>query len=201
MELMNKSQQEWLKNGGSEDAMKFIDSVVGSLHQKALNEGIVHKAVSEEESDVTEETETKETEDVVEEDTVVNSVESEAVDETVSEEVEEKAVEESENVINFATVLSETIFAAQKQYHEDVIAPLLKELKEVKEELTATKKKSFNLFDMSASDLLPTAAVAAMVSKQYGKKETEIAGDATKAEAITKKEVKSFTDANLFADF
>ena len=79
---------------------------------------------------------------------------------------------------------------------------MLKELKEVKEELAATKKKSFNLFEMSATDLLPSAAVAAMVNKQYGaKKEKEIAGEPTKAEAITKKEVKSFTDANLFADF
>lgn len=194
MKLMNNSQQEWLNAGGSPEALSFINGVVGALHQKALNEGIIHKDTetsnevedsSEVEPLVEEETETKEV------DATENEVEQ--VEETVP-------TEESSTEVSFAEVLTETIFAAQKQYHETVVAPLLVEIKSLKEEL-ASKKSYSNLFNLEASDLLPAAAVAARISKEFTQNETELSGDTSTQEPVLEKEITSLTDANLFANF
>ncbi len=199
MKLVNDSQTEWLQKGGSTEALTFIENVVGQLHTKALNEGIVHKAATEEVA-----TEVA-TEEVVAE-TIVEDVEAIAdeVVEAVTEAVAPVATEtKAVTQVDFAAVLAETIFAAQKQYHESVIAPLLVEIKSLKDALTQTEVKSNGLFSFDMSSLLPSAAVASRIQKEFGAKTTtEIKGEPVVATAITKKEVATVpADGNLLGSF
>lgn len=208
MKLVNKSQEEWLKQGGSEAALSFIENVVGTLHQKAMNEGMLFKSEeTESETKVTDEVETK-SEDETE-------VVSEVVEETPEVEVEEteEVATEASNV-DFGAVLTEVIFAAQKQYHTDVVEPLLARVKALTEELSNVKKEKSmgNIF--TASDLLPAAAVAARIQKEFGTVKVEkteakvtVGGTVVKgdegddADSVTEAKVTSLTDANLFAEY
>lgn len=199
MKLVNDSQTEWLQKGGSAEALTFIENVVGQLHTKALNEGIVHKSATEEVATevLTEEVETE---------TLVADIEDEVAEvaEVVTEAVAPVATEtKAATQIDFAAVLTETIFAAQKQYHETVVAPLVAELKSLKDALTQTEVKSTGLFSFDMSSLLPSAAVASRIQKEFGAKTTtEIKGEPVVATAITKKEVATVpADGNLLGSF
>lgn len=213
MTLINNSQKEWLQKGGSAQALELIDSVVTKLHQKALDENIVFKSANtdaEVEQTETEEDSNTETESETEtKDAEIVSEETEAIsEEEVSEEQPETEPEAPENVesVNFVDVLTESIFAAQKQYHNDVVVPLITELESVRKELSESKKTK-GLFDFDATSLLPAAAVAEKIKKEFaGKKETtetdgELKGDSTTEKSVTEHEITSFDDANLFANF
>lgn len=197
MNLINNSQKEWLEKGGSEDALAFIENVVGQLHNKAVTEGIVHKQVEEEvetvvnnetETEVTAETETEvpaETETVV---TSENEVETTPV------------VEKKEYPTELVTLLVETVFAAQKQYHTEVVAPLVAELKAIKDMTTKTAQ-STSMFGWDMSALLPAAAVADKIKKEFGTS-SELTGTPVEGEAVVVKEVEvNANSSNLLAGF
>jgi len=194
MKLVNDSQKQWLEKGGSEEALTFIETVVNGLHTKALNEGIVYKA----------ETEVQE-EPVVEE--VVTDVTEEVAEEVIADVAEEVAPVVTETApevksIDFAAVLTETIFAAQKQYHNDVVVPLLAEIKSLKEAVSKTETKSAGVFSFDMSGLLPAAAVATRIQKEFGATPNkEVKGEPTTAKAITKREATTPADGNLLGGF
>ena len=199
MKLVNESQKEWLEKGGSAEALTFIDTVVNQLHTKAVSEGIVYKATEEEV-----------VAEAVAEEVVADVVETEVpATEAVVTEVTETPVAETKSTdthavsqVDFAAILTETIFAAQKQYHETVIAPLVAEIKSLKAELTKTETKSSGLFSFDMSSLLPSAAVASRIQKEFGTTVVpEIKGEPVNAPAITKKEVVMPSDGNLLANF
>lgn len=190
MELFSNSQTEWLEKGGSADALKFIDTVVGTLHTKAVKEGIVYKQVDE----------TVQTEEVAESETPTETVVAEAVDEVVAE------TTETVKSVNFAEVLSELMFATLKQYHETSVAPLIAELKSLRETSEKVQKDAqpTTIFGWDMSGLLPPAAIASRIQKEFGTAPAaEVKGEEVKGHALTKKEVSPAVamDGNLLGNF
>lgn len=201
MNLFKDSQKEWLQKGGSEDALKFIDAVVGNLHTKAVSEGIIHKELTDDETeDNVEAADETPTEVETEEKSA-----DEGEDVATEEETETEAVEsETPVTIDVATVITETIFAAQKQYHDSVVVPLLKEFKDLKATLTKSEQKSAGVFSLDLSGLLPPAAVASKIQKEFGATQTtEVKGTEVKGTPITKKEAAQSpaADGNLLGNF
>lgn len=196
MNLVNNSQREWLEKGGSEDALKFIEDVVGQLHTKAVSEGIIYKQVTEEIGAET--TEVVETEEVVE-NKIEEVVITEADTETKSVEVvETPVVDNSQQML--LNVIVETVFAAQKQYHADVVEPLLAEIKSLKA-ATVKNVQSGSIFGWDMSALLPAAAVASKIKKEFGNGD-ELTGVEVKQEPVVVKEVAvNVNSGNLLSGF
>ncbi len=199
MKLVNDSQKEWLEKGGSSEALTFIETVVSGLHTKAVNEGIIHKEVSEEVVAAEAEEVATEAESVTEE----VAVETEVVTEEVAAAVVEPVAEtKAAPQLDMATILTETIFAAQKQYHDSVVAPLLAEIKALKSAQVETKSQSQGLFSFDMSSLLPAAAVASRIQKEFGTTQaTEVKGEPIAGTPVTKKEVAQPVDGNLLGSF
>lgn len=200
LKLANKSQKEWLEKGGVEDALSVVGDMVTQMSQKAAEEGISFKEVNESELQaeddeiVEEEIENSETEEKSE-----TEVEDVSVDNATEEVETEEVVEE----INLTEVISQAAVEAVKQYHESVVAPLVAELKALKETVTKQKTQKFNVF--TASDLLPPAAVASAIKKEFGiADDTEVKGenDSDEEDIVTEVELEAKpNELGLLADF
>jgi|SRR5690606_17110305 hypothetical protein len=197
MNLFSKSQGEWLEKGGSSEALAFIDTVVGNLHTKAVAEGIVHKELTDEVATEEVVSETTETEVVVTDETSTEATNASSEVETT------EVVTETQPTIDMATIITETIFAAQKQYHETVVAPILAELKALKTANAKVEQKQATVFSWDLSNMLPAAAVASRIQKEFGTSPAqEVNGEAVEGAAITKKEVAApVTEGNLLGNF
>lgn len=74
----------------------------------------------------------------------------------------------------FEKGVADAILTAFKQYHEEVTAPMAAEIAELKSANVATVQKSVSPFAMvenvfmNASDFMPSAAVSAMLKKEFG---------------------------------
>lgn len=205
MNLINNSQKEWLEKGGSEDALKFIDDVVGKLHTKAVAEGVLYKQTATEEVEETVVAEVVE-EEVANEVVVTDEAFADKTEVVVTEtpvvvvEAETKSASQpsSEVLVN---MLVETIFAAQKQYHADVVEPLIAELNTLKA-ATVKAAQSSGVFGWDMTALLPAAAVASKIKKEFGSGNDVITGVVVKEESIAVKEVATTQNSgNLLSGF
>lgn len=202
MNLINNSQKEWLEKGGSEDALKFIDDVVGKLHTKAVAEGVLYKQTAQEDVVTTEDLVVESAanaeevaEEVVAEETEVVVTETPVV---IAEVETKNASQPSPEVL--VNLLVETIFAAQKQYHADVVEPLIAELNTLKA-ATVKAAQSSGVFGWDMTALLPAAAVASKIKKEFGSTDT-ITGVTVKEESIAVKEVAPAQNSgNLLSGF
>ncbi|TXI88540.1 MAG: hypothetical protein E6Q36_05290 [Chryseobacterium sp.] len=205
MNLVNKSQREWLEQGGSEDALKFIDEVVGKLHTKAVAEGVLYKQAA---TEVVEETVVAEVveEEVANEVVVTDEAFTDKTEVVVTEtpvvvaEVETKNASQPDSQV-LVNMLVETIFAAQKQYHTDVVEPLIAELNTLKA-ATVKAAQSSSVFSWDMTALLPAAAVASKIKKEFGSGNEAITGVVVEEESIAVKEVAPTQNSgNLLSGF
>ena len=199
MNLINNSQKEWLEKGGSEDALKFIDDVVGKLHTKAVAEGVLYKQTAQEDVVTTEDlvVESAANAEVVAEEVVTEETEVVVTETPVEVETKNASQPSPEVLVN---LLVETIFAAQKQYHADVVEPLIAELNTLKA-ATVKAAQSSGVFGWDMTALLPAAAVASKIKKEFGSTDT-ITGVTVKEESIAVKEVAPAQNSgNLLSGF
>ena len=235
LNLISQSQDEWLKKGGSTAALEFIGNVVSELNQKAMDEGIVHKEADTKVEDIKEDVKAKDVKADVTADATATDVtqKGDAVDtsekgsgegseaeesngttaevdaekETGGENADESS-EKSTGEGDEPNLLVELLFAAQKQYHESVVVPLLKQVKDLTEEVAKTKKSTSTFGNVfAASDMLPPAAIAERVKSEFATEKAsevdEIVGKEAKDDdnVVEATVVTDVNDANLFAQF
>ena len=188
MKLVNKSQQEWLEQGGVSDALDGLETVVAGMSKQAADNNVSFKEIDENlladdlggvEAETADDTIEEVTEEAVEEKSV-ETVEAE------TEEVEQDVEQETEDV-NVAGVIVDAVAKALKQYHEDVVTPMFNKLtKELSEAKEVKQKSHQNLLQMS--ELLPSAAVADAIKKEFGivEKEVEVEGESVNEEVDEK---------------
>jgi hypothetical protein len=209
--LQTKKAADWIKNGAPAQALDFLGAAVDTLHNVAVEKQIVFKEKENEMENV-----------VVADAQVETPV---AVVEEKNEEVEVAVVTETPVAVtpvaeqpNVMEVLqkgiSQAIVVALKEYNDAVVAPLQASLAELNAKIQAqpTTLKNYAYADnvfAGASDFMPSAAVAAMIQKEFGSTSTGQVGDVVAPQieevktAVTEKQVttKNYDASNVFADF
>lgn len=209
LNLTNKSQEEWLQQGGVQDALDFVGGMVDSLSKQTA--GVSFKSVEEdalsdegsvEEDEATEDISAEDTEDksVDEKDASEDSEDTQdSSDDEQAETDEDESSEEADTKdVTFATMVQESIVAALKEYHASVVEPMLKELKEVKQ----AKPETASIF--GSFDLVPP--IASTIQKEFGvvQDNSEVVGkeaDENDEAVVTESETATPENSSLFAGF
>jgi len=198
--LQASKSEKWISQGAPKEALEFLGNTVTQLNDIAVEKQIVFKGNDEMDNNEVVNTEEVKTETPV----------TETVTETVTKEVPDTNVFE---VIQKGIVDSITV--ALKEYNDSVIAPLQAQIAELKASLATPQdavKKGFNFENVfiGANEFMPSAAVAAMMKKEFNlsNAKSEVAsGDVVvepqKVETVVvKKEVTTPVDkSNVLAGF
>lgn len=195
LNVPTESQKAWLASGGSEEALEYLGNVVGKMAQEASNAGLLSKEANEEDAPVLTDDE------VVAADVVVEPVaESIPVVEPVVQAAETAPT--ADVVKTMEAAIGNAIVDAIKQYHTDIVVPLIDELKK---SLTVEKPvvKAMRDDALFASDFLPPSAVSSLLKQRFQFTD-DGAKTLTKEEvekgAIVAKNLESDAKSDLFAD-